>query len=81
VGKVFKPELRWDAARRVFASLLAPLRDAGVEPEVQVAADPVHGTVATVALKGPPDIDRAALEHQVTRLFAPFVIRHRLEWR
>lgn len=81
VGKVFKPELRWDAARRVFASLLAPLRDAGVEPEVQVAADPVHGTVARVALKGPPDIDRAALEHQVTRLFAPFVIRHRLEWR
>src|SRR2546422_682672 len=80
VGKVFKPELRWDAARRVFASLLAPLRDAGVEPEVQVAADPVHGTVARVALKGPPDIDRAALEHQVTRLFAPFVIRHQLEW-
>ena len=80
VGKVFKPELRWDAARRVFTSLLAPVREAGVEPEVQVGADPVHGTLARVALKGAHGTDRAAIERRVTELFAPFVIRHRIEW-
>jgi hypothetical protein len=34
----FKPELRWDAARRVFAQLLAPFADGGVQIAVQVAA-------------------------------------------
>lgn len=80
VGKVFKPELRWDAARRVFAALLAPLADAGVAPEVHVGADPVHGTLARVVLKAAPGADRAAVERRVAELFAPFVIRHRVEW-
>ncbi len=80
VGKVFKPELRWDAARRVFTTLLQPLREAGVEPEVQVGADPVHGTLARIALKGAPATDRAEIERRVRELFGPFVVRHRVEW-
>src|SRR3989442_130762 len=81
VGKVFKPELRWDAARRGFPSLLAPLRGARGEPEGQVGAAPVHGTVAKVALEGPPDTDRAPPPPQGTRAFPPLVIRHRGEGR
>ena len=80
VGKVFKLELRWDAARRAFTTLLTALRDAGVEPEVQIGADPVHGTLARILLKGAPDTDRAAIERRVTEIFAPFVIRYRVEW-
>ena len=80
VGKVFKPELRWDAARRAFTTLLGPLRDAGVEAEVQVGADPVHGILARIFLKGAPDTDRPAIERRVTELFAPFAIRHRVTW-
>jgi len=80
VGKVFKPELRWDAARRVFTALLAPLREGGVEAEVQVGADPLHGTLARVALKAAPGADRAAIERRVGDLLAPFVIQHRVDW-
>jgi fatty-acyl-CoA synthase len=80
VGKVFKPELRWDAARRVFDDLLAPLREAGVKAEVQVQPDPVHGTLARVLLKTTAGADRETIERKVTELFAPFVIRHRVEW-
>jgi fatty-acyl-CoA synthase len=80
VGKVFKPSLRWDAAQRVFDALLAPLREAGVAAEVEVVADQVHGSVATVRLKGGPGTDRAAVERGVTELFAPFVTRYRVEW-
>ena len=81
VGKVFKPELRWDAARRVFDDLLAPLSEAGVEAEVLVRPDQVHGTVAHVRLSAPAGADRAAIERKVAELFAPFVMRHRLEWK
>jgi fatty-acyl-CoA synthase len=80
VGKVFKPELRWDAARRVFTTLLEPLRDAGVEAEVRVGADPMHGTLARVFLKGASDTDRATIERRLAELFAPFVIRYRVTW-
>ena len=31
VGKVFKPQLRWDAARRVFATALTPRRKRGID--------------------------------------------------
>ncbi len=80
VGKVFKPELRWDAARRVFIARLAPLREAGVGVEVQVGADPVHGTLARIALKAAPGSDRAAIERRVGELLAPFVIRYTVDW-
>jgi fatty-acyl-CoA synthase len=81
VGKVFKPELRLDAARRVFEDLLAPLHESDVEVEVQVLPDPVHGTVTRVLLNAPAAADRAAIQRKVAELFAPFVMRHRVEWK
>jgi fatty-acyl-CoA synthase len=30
VGKVFKPQLRWNAAKRVFTKTLAPLIEQGI---------------------------------------------------
>lgn len=80
VGKVFKPELRWDAARRVFAQLLAPLAEEGVEVAVQVAAHPVHGSLATIAIRNAAEGARARLEQRVKERLAPFVIRHEIVW-
>jgi fatty-acyl-CoA synthase len=80
VGKVFKPELRWDAARRVFAQLLAPLAEGGVEVAVQVAAHPTHGSLATILIRGAAQGARARLEQQVKERLAPFVIRHEIVW-
>jgi fatty-acyl-CoA synthase len=80
VGKVFKPELRWDAARRVFAQLLAPLGEQGMEIAVQVGADPTYGSLATVSVRGAGPDARTRVEQQVKERLAPFVIRHEIVW-
>jgi hypothetical protein len=46
-----------------------------------VLPDPVHGTVARVLLDAPAAADRAAIQWKVAELFAPFVMRHRVEWK
>jgi fatty-acyl-CoA synthase len=80
VGKVFKPELRWDAARRVFSAALRPLAKDGAAVEVKVGAHAVHGSLATVVLKGVAASRRAALEQQVRERLSAFTMRHEIEW-
>ncbi len=84
VGKVFKPELRWDATRRVFSQTLAQVASSappGAGIEVSVGADGTHGTIATVTLSGVPAAQREALEQAVHEKLNPFTIRHRIQWQ
>jgi fatty-acyl-CoA synthase len=76
VGKVFKPQLRWDAATRVFTAVLAPIRERGINCKVEVGPHGSHGSVATVTLTHVPEDQRAAVAHEVHRLLDPFVMRH-----
>jgi fatty-acyl-CoA synthase len=76
VGKVFKPQLRWDAATRVFAAALTQVRDRGIDCEVKVGPHGSHGSIATVTLRGVANDTREAIENEVHTLLAPFVIRH-----
>ena len=78
VGKVFKPALRWDAARRVLSRTLADLSTAGVEVSVEVGAHPVYGSMARVTLKGVADAARAGLEREVHTRLDPFVLHHEI---
>jgi fatty-acyl-CoA synthase len=80
VGKVFKPQLRWDAARRVFTSALTPLLEGGINCKVQVGPHGSHGTIATVAIAGVAKHEREAVADQVDTLLAPFVTRHEIEF-
>jgi len=78
VGKIFKPSLRWDAAQRVFAGLLAPLAtESSRTIEVAVAADDRHGALATVTVTGAAD---AALQSRIDEALAPFSLRHAVVW-
>src|SRR6202000_1130205 len=61
VGKVFKPQLRWDAAKRVFTTVLAPLVERGTDCKVEVGAHGSHGSIATVTIAGVPEADRVAI--------------------
>ena len=81
VGKVFKPALRWDAARRVLSQSLDGLTKQGVEVSVEVGAHAAHGSIATVTLKGVSETGRADLEQQVHERLNPFVLRHEIVWR
>ncbi len=79
VGKVFKPQLRWDAAGRVFDNVLAPLRERGIDAKVHVGAHGSHGSIATVTLTGVPNDKREAVAGEVHALLAPFVMRHEVK--
>lgn len=80
VGKVFKPQLRWDAATRVFSGILTPLRDRGIDCQVKVGPHGSHGSIATVTLAGVPPETREAVANEVHTALAPFVIRHEVAW-
>jgi fatty-acyl-CoA synthase len=79
VGKVFKPQLRWDAAGRVFDKVLSPLRERGIDAKVKVGAHGSHGSIATVTLTGVPADRREAVADEVHALLAPFVMRHEVK--
>jgi fatty-acyl-CoA synthase len=78
VGKVFKPRLRWDAAKRVFTGVLAPLVERGVDCTVEVGPHGSHGSMATVTIAQVPEPKREAITNEVDTLLAPFVIRHQI---
>ncbi|HUR88709.1 MAG TPA: acyl-CoA synthetase [Ramlibacter sp.] len=69
VGKVFKPQLRWDAAERKVRSMLA---DLGSNIDVKAAAHATHGNMITVRLAGAS----AALEAEIHKRLDPLVTRH-----
>ena len=78
VGKVFKPQLRWDAAKRVFTGILAPLVERGIKVDVQVGPHGSHGSLATVTIADVPEHKREAIADEVHTLLAPFVMRHQI---
>lgn len=76
VGKVFKPTLRLDAARRACVALLSP--DLGNALDDIVAVDdPSRGTVIEVAIAGPPDERLADI---VRGLLSPLSLHFDLRW-
>jgi len=81
VGKVFKPTLRFAAAQRVVRRMLADLLPVAVEATVEVGADPVHGSLITVILKGLPEEHEAHLGAQIRQRLNPLVMRHTIVWR
>ena len=80
VGKVFKPQLRWDAAKRVFGKVLIPLVEKGIDCQVRVGAHGSHGSIATVTIANVAEDRRKAVADEVDALLAPFVMRHELVW-
>ena len=80
VGKVFKPQLRWNAAQRVFTQSLAPLIEQDIRCEVSVGAHDTYGSLATVTIQGVPIGSREAIAQKVHEKLNPFVIRHEIHW-
>ncbi len=78
VGKVFKPQLRWDAAMRVLAKVLAPLAEKGIDCSVKVGPHGSHGSVATVTIAHSPEDRRDDIAKEVDTILAPFVLRHQI---
>jgi fatty-acyl-CoA synthase len=80
VGKVFKPALRLDAARRVAQSLIETLDLGGGQAQVDAATHPVHGSLITVRQSGVPAALHTAVEQGVHEALGTLTLRHELAW-
>ncbi len=74
VGKVFKPQLRYQAAQRVFERLARAVLGPTASLEVDVGPHPEHGTLATIKLDGAGSGAVAALRAALM----PFQLRHEI---
>ena len=81
VGKVFKPQLRWDAAKRVFTGALRPLVERNIDCTIEVGPHGSHGSIATVTIDRVPEHKRQAIADEVDTLLGPFVMRHQIVYR
>jgi len=72
VGKVFKPQLRWDAAERKVRAMLGDLEGSGVSIDVKAASHATHGNLITVHVSG----GSAATEAEIHTRLDPLVMRH-----
>ncbi len=80
VGKVFKPQLRWDAATRALTKVLGPLTEKGIACSVHVGPHGSHGSIATVTIDV-AERRRDDVAKEVQAMLAPFVLRHEIAFR
>jgi len=80
VGKIFKPQLRFDAVRRVYSRELEALRREGLAEDVrvEVGEHKVYGTLANISVKPRPDTDREQLTERVGEILKQYTIRYEL---
>ena len=81
VGKPDKVMLRNDAAGRVFAAVLAPLAQSGLEIQVDVAPHATAGTLATVSLSASAGTDRTAVERGARKILSSYSMAHDIVWK
>jgi len=80
VGKVFKPQLRWDAAQRKVSEMLADLQQGDLKCSVSVGSHPVHGSLITVRLQGLAAGQRREIADEVHNRLGPLVMQHEIAW-
>ncbi|USG60922.1 acyl-CoA synthetase [Sneathiella marina] len=76
VGKIFKPALRQQAVEAVFSAEMEPLRSEA-DISVSVSNSNLHGTLATVAVKGG---DEASLRAEIKDKLGPYTVKHEVVW-
>jgi fatty-acyl-CoA synthase len=81
VGKIFKPPLRCDAVRRVYAEALSAVLPAHLSWEIQVEPNQQHGMLATLILSGIPEEQRVLAHEQVARALGMYVVKYQIQWR
>ena len=80
VGKVFKPALRLDAARRVAESLMADAPLGKGSLVITSASHPLHGSLITLRFKNMTTADKADLDRFVKQRLGPLTVGYELVW-
>jgi hypothetical protein len=80
VGKIHKPPLREDAARRALSEAIEAVKPAGARATVEVVPDAQHGMRAVVSVAGVDPSRRSALQSALEKQFSAFVVRAEIRW-
>ena len=79
IGKIFKPALCRDAARRAYETELANLGDLVERVAVKVDADKVHGALAVITARPAAGVGGGAVADRIKQLLAPYTVRYRID--
>ena len=80
VGKIFKPELRFDATKRVLDAALGQVADGEATFDIAVCAHARHGMVAHICARA-QRADAPSLEPRVRETLDRFNVRYDIEWK
>jgi fatty-acyl-CoA synthase len=80
VGKIFKPALRWDSVKRVFADELDALGNMALSVEISVGEDKSHGTRATITARPAPGVSRDAVNQRIHEILARYTVMYSVEF-
>jgi fatty-acyl-CoA synthase len=80
VGKVFKPQLRYDVATKLFQSIVQECCGPDVQADVSVGPHPTHGTAGAVQLTGVAEGRRNDLERRMRERLGAFHIPFSFKW-
>ena len=72
VGKVFKPALRWDAAKRTFEGELEKIKEFMKEFSVDVGEDKLHGTKVNIEATPTENVSKDELRSKISELFSNY---------
>ncbi len=79
VGKVFKPALRWDAAKRTYERELLKLEKIIENFSVSVGEDKIHGTKVKIELTPKEGISKDELRSKVADILIGFPLYYELQ--
>jgi fatty-acyl-CoA synthase len=79
VGKIFKPALRWEAIRGVYAAELQSLGNMAHSVDVSVREDKIHGCLATISVRPAPDVTEDKIREGIGRILARYTVRYAVE--
>ena len=80
VGKIFKPALRWDSIKRVYAEELAALGNMALSVEISVGEDKSHGTSASITIRPAPSISRETLIQRIQEILARYTVTYSVDF-
>ena len=82
VGKVYKPQLRWDIAQKHFSEILTPLEGERLKVSVEVGESKVGGILCKVVLTGSPARDKSEIEKEITTTIERYQnIKLEIQWQ
>lgn len=76
-GKIFKPDLRKDAAEKVFNTELDNFRQEADKMLISIDSHKIHGLMATITVQGG---DKKILDEKIRARFGAYTMRYQIVW-